>query len=53
MRMTTSLMEEIFLAPPDDGAPVIVSLMELKNRLTVLQSGLAVEDEQHDTVAYL
>src|SRR5712675_1929919 len=46
MRMTTSLMDEIFLAPSDEAAPVIVSLMELKIWLTALQSGLAVEDEQ-------
>jgi hypothetical protein len=29
MRMTASLMREIFFAPPADGAPVTVSLMEL------------------------
>src|SRR6516225_3394596 len=37
MRMTTSLMEETFFAPSDEAAPVIVSLMELKNWLTALQ----------------
>jgi hypothetical protein len=30
MRMTTSLMEEIFGVPPGDGNAVVVSLMESK-----------------------
>ena len=53
MRMTASLIFEIFGAPPDDGASVnCITHGTSKLKFTAMQSGLAVVDEQRDTVAY-
>src|SRR5580692_11080650 len=53
MRMTASLILEIFGAPFDDGASAIISLMELQKLNLLRKVSWHRKVNQHGTIAHL